>query len=161
MKLFMGILLMLIIIFAVGCASEQPVEQPQLTIPEEIPAPAKSNDLPPSLDTKPETPAEQPKEQKVAQPEPQVREFTMTAKQWEFSPNTITVNKGDTVKLHITSKDVTHGFNLPDFGISKQLIPTKTVDVEFVADKQGTFTFSCSVPCGKGHSGMNGKLVVE
>jgi cytochrome c oxidase subunit 2 len=90
-----------------------------------------------------------------------VKEFTMTAKQWEFVPNTIIVNQGDTVKLTITSVDVTHGFNLPAFGIKEILDPGKTVRVEFVADKEGTFTFACHIPCGRGHGTMNGKLIVE
>lgn len=90
-----------------------------------------------------------------------VKEFTMTASQWKFEPNTINVNQGDTVKLQITDIDVTHGFSLPTFGINKQLDAGKTTTVEFVADKKGTFTFACSVFCGSGHSGMNGKLVVE
>lgn len=94
-------------------------------------------------------------------PTGEVKEFTMTAKKWDFSPSTITVNKGDTVKLHIKSIDVTHGFGLPDFGINENLAPGKTVDVEFVADKTGTFTFACTVFCGSGHGGMKGQLVVK
>ena len=90
-----------------------------------------------------------------------VKEFDLTAKQWEFSPSTITVNKGDTVKLHISSIDVTHGFGLPDFGINKTLSPGSTVDIEFVADKRGTFTFACTIICGSGHGGMNGQLIVN
>lgn len=92
----------------------------------------------------------------------EVKEFNMTAKQWEFNPSTITVNQGDTVKLHIESIDVTHGFRLSEFKISEQLEPGKTVNVEFIADKTGTFTFACTVSsCGSGHSGMNGQLVVK
>ncbi len=91
----------------------------------------------------------------------EVKEFEITAKQWEFVPNIIRVNLGDTVKLTITSADVTHGFNLPDFGIREALDPGKTVIVEFDADKKGTFTFACYIPCGRGHGGMNGKLIVE
>ncbi len=94
-------------------------------------------------------------------PTGEVREFEMTAKQFEFVPNTITVNKGDTVKLHITSTDVTHGFALPDFGVSETLAPGQDVHVEFVADKTGTFTFSCNVYCGTGHTGMSGQLIVQ
>lgn len=90
-----------------------------------------------------------------------VKEFTITAKQFDFSPSTITANVGDTVKLHITSQDVTHGFALPDFGISKTLNKGETVDVEFVADKKGTFSFFCSVVCGLGHGGMRGQLIVR
>ena len=95
------------------------------------------------------------------QPTGEVKEFNMTAKKWDFNPNTITVNKGDTVKLHIESIDVTHGFGLSEFGINKQLEPGKTIDVEFVADKTGTFTFRCTVICGSGHSGMNGQLIIK
>ncbi len=90
-----------------------------------------------------------------------VRQFTMTAKQWEFSPDTITVNKGDTVVLSVRSIDVAHGFALPEFGVNEQLEPGKVVEVEFVADKTGTFSFFCSIVCGAGHGDMKGTLVVE
>jgi heme/copper-type cytochrome/quinol oxidase subunit 2 len=90
-----------------------------------------------------------------------IKEFTMTAKKWDFTPSTITVNEGDTVKLTITSTDVTHGFSLSEFNINERLEPNQPVDVEFVADKAGTFTFRCNVPCGSGHSAMKGTLVVK
>lgn len=106
-----------------------------------------------------ETPAETPAP--TPAPTPSVKEFTMTAKQWSFEPSTITVNKGDTVELTIKSIDVTHGFALPEFGINKNLKPGETVNVEFVADKTGTFSFFCSVSCGAGHSDMIGKLIVQ
>ena len=93
--------------------------------------------------------------------EPEVVEISMTAKQWEFEPGTITVKEGQKVKLNIKSVDVTHGFALPDFGVSQRLEPGKEVTVEFTADKKGTFTFFCNVACGSGHSGMKGTLVVE
>lgn len=90
-----------------------------------------------------------------------VKEYTMKANQFDFEPSTITASVGDTVKLHITSEDVAHGFALPDFGISKTLNPGETVDIEFVADKKGTFNFFCNVQCGLGHGGMRGQLVVR
>ena len=91
----------------------------------------------------------------------EVKEFTMTARQWEFDPEVVRVNKGDTVRLFIQSIDVTHGFALPDFGVNERLSPGQTVEIEFVADKAGKFTFFCSVQCGAGHSSMNGQLIVE
>lgn len=90
-----------------------------------------------------------------------VKEFEMTARQWEFTPSTIRVNEGDNVKLTINSIDVAHGFGLPDFGVNERLEPGKTVTVEFTADKKGTFAFACTVFCGTGHSGMRGTLIVE
>lgn len=91
----------------------------------------------------------------------EIKEFNITAKRWEFDPSTITVNRGDIVKLHIRSIDVTHGFGLPEFGISEQLESGETIDIEFVADKTGTFIFNCIVICGSGHSGMKGQLIVK
>ncbi|MBI2038126.1 MAG: cupredoxin domain-containing protein [Candidatus Magasanikbacteria bacterium] len=89
------------------------------------------------------------------------KEFVITAKQWSFSPATIKVKKGDRVVLKVTSTDVSHGLNLPAFNINETLEPGVTKTVEFVADKVGTFTFSCSVMCGTGHKAMTGTLVVE
>lgn len=95
------------------------------------------------------------------EPAPIIKEFSITAKQWEFLPSTIAVNTGDTVKLIITSIDVAHGFTLEAFGIEEYLEPNKTTTVEFVADKAGSFSFSCSVFCGSGHNHMSGTLIVK
>lgn len=91
----------------------------------------------------------------------ETKEFNVIAKQWDFSPSTITVNEGDRVILNIKSIDVNHGFALSTFGISEFLSPGNTVKLEFVADKTGTFSFFCNVSCGVGHSRMRGKLVVQ
>ena len=90
-----------------------------------------------------------------------VKEFKITAKSWEFDPATIQVNKGDKVKLIITSVDVPHGFSIPEYEINERIDPGKPVSVEFTADKQGTFTSFCSVFCGSGHSKMKGSFVVK
>ena len=46
-------------------------------------------------------------------------EIHVTAKKYEFSPSTITVNKGELVKLTITALDHDHGFRLEAFNIDK------------------------------------------
>jgi cytochrome c oxidase subunit II len=89
------------------------------------------------------------------------KEYTITARQFAYEPSMIKVNKGDTVILHITSADVTHGFGINEYGISESLSPGKEVTVQFVADKAGTFTYYCTVPCGGGHTSMKGTLVVS
>lgn len=90
-----------------------------------------------------------------------VKSFTMTAKQWEFDPSTITVNQGDKVKLVITSVDVAHGISIPDFNVSTFLSPGRATEIEFVADKAGTYSFFCNVSCGVGHGNMRGTLIVQ
>lgn len=110
----------------------------------------------PKKTPKPKTPVSTPAP--ASQP---TKEFTLTAKQWSFSPGKITVNKGDKVILHIKSIDVTHGFELGAFGVSKTLSPGKTTNVQFTAGKTGTFSFFCNVFCGSGHGGMKGTLIVK
>lgn len=97
----------------------------------------------------------------IEAPTSNVVEIDMIARQWDFNPATITVSEGDEVKLNIKSVDVTHGFSLFEFGVNERLTPGKTTTVEFTADKKGEYTFFCSVPCGRGHRDMNGKLIVE
>ena len=90
-----------------------------------------------------------------------IKEFKITAKQFSFDPSTIEVNKGDKVRLIVTSTDVPHGIAIPEYGINQRLDPGKPVTIEFTADKQGTFTAFCSVFCGSGHSNMKGKIIVR
>lgn len=111
----------------------------------------------PSPEPKPSVPAPQ----APVVTAPTVKAFTVIAKNWTFEPSTIRVKKGDTVTLSIKSVDVDHGFALSAFNINKKLVPGQTTQVEFVADKTGSFSFFCSVFCGSGHSGMRGTLVVE
>jgi cytochrome c oxidase subunit 2 len=97
----------------------------------------------------------------VTSPTAAVKSFTITAKQFAFSPKVITVNKGDTIKLTINSQDVEHSFSLPAFNLNVDLQPGQTKTVEFVASQTGSFTFACWVYCGDGHSDMVGKLIVQ
>lgn len=90
-----------------------------------------------------------------------VREIQIEAKQFSFSPNPIRVRLNEKIRFRIISEDVTHGFTLPEFGINETVEPNKETSVEFSASKRGTFSFSCSVACGGGHSQMRGVLIVE
>src|SRR5215831_6686775 len=87
-------------------------------------------------------------------------EIKITAKQFEFDPHTITVQKDKPVRLIITSADVDHGIKLEAFGINKKIPAKQTINVEFTPDRVGRFEFKCSVVCGTGHDDMLGELVV-
>ena len=100
-------------------------------------------------------------EEKVVMPSGEIKEIKVTAKQFAFEPSTIEVNKGDKVKLIVTSVDVPHGIAIPEYGINERIDPGKPVTIEFTADKEGTFTAFCSVFCGSGHSNMKGKIIVR
>ena len=91
---------------------------------------------------------------------PAEREIHITAKKFEFAPETITLKKGDPVVLVISSQDRKHGFNLRAFGIRADVNPGGTAQIRFTPDKTGKFTFSCDVFCGEGHEDMTGTIVV-
>ncbi len=79
-----------------------------------------------------------------------------------WQPRLIQAKVGQLVRLRLTSKDVTHGFLLPEFGINAGPIsPGEFTTVEFVADRAGTFTFYCNILCSPRHGAMVGQLVVE
>ena len=90
-----------------------------------------------------------------------VHEIPMTAKKYEFTPDSIHVKKGEHVRLLITAVHHDHGFKLGAFDIQQELKKGETTTVEFTADKAGTFRFACSHVCGFGHRGMKAELVVE
>ena len=90
-----------------------------------------------------------------------VHEFQITSRKYEFGPTSLHVKKGDHLRLVITALDHDHGFRLDEFHINKKIEKGKTVMVEFIAGKAGTFPFRCSNFCGLGHGGMKGTLVIE
>ena len=83
------------------------------------------------------------------------------AQQWSFSPNTITLAKGQVVDFELVSNDVHHGFSLPDFGVRTDVVPGRASKVRVTFDKAGTFNFHCDYYCGSGHEGMSGQIVVQ
>ena len=91
---------------------------------------------------------------------PQTREIKMTARRYEFSPKTITVSKGERVKLVVTSEDVDHGLAIKEFNVDQEIKAKQTKVIEFAPDKEGRFEFTCSVFCGDGHPEMVGELIV-
>jgi cytochrome c oxidase subunit II len=88
------------------------------------------------------------------------REIKITARKFEFQPRTITVRKGEPVRLVVTSEDVDHGFALKDFNVKESIKAKQTKVIELTPDREGKFSFSCSVYCGDGHDEMTGELIV-
>ena len=103
----------------------------------------------------------------------QVRDIPVTAESWKFTPNVISVNKGDLVRLHFTTAQDEvelyngHGFGIEGYNVNVFLTKGTQQTVEFLADKAGTFTFRCTSFCSapegaiENHFNMVGKLVVH
>lgn len=87
--------------------------------------------------------------------------FKMTAQKYTFKPETIEVNEGDNVTLHITSVDTKHGIGIEEYNVDQVLPKGETITIEFIADKKGKFEIECTKFCGWLHFSMTNTLIVR
>lgn len=90
-----------------------------------------------------------------------VKEFAITATNYSFTPNIITVKKGDTVKITLANSGGFHDFKIDEFNVATKRVSSGATDsVTFVANKSGSYEFYCSVGTHRA-MGMKGTLVVQ
>ncbi len=90
-----------------------------------------------------------------------VKSFTVTGSNFKFDPSTITVNRGDTVKITFKNTDGFHDFKIDEFNVATaQIKGGASETVTFVADKTGSFEYYCSVGQHRA-MGMKGTLIVK
>lgn len=87
--------------------------------------------------------------------------FNITAGNFYFVPNNITVNKGDSVTFVLTNVGGLHDLVIKELNIKTSLVRTgNTATVTFTASQSGTFTYYCDV-MGHRQRGMWGTLTVK
>ena len=80
---------------------------------------------------------------------------------WKWDPDIIKIAAGTKIVLSIYNEDTyDHGFAIDVFGVNRRLFPQTTTTIEFTPSLSGKFNFYCSVPCGDGHYGQIGTLIV-
>ena len=90
----------------------------------------------------------------------EVKVFTIEGSNFKFVPNTMTVKKGDTVRVVFKNVGGFHDFVIDEFDVATAQINGGAEEaVEFVADKAGTFEYYCSVGSHR-EQGMVGTLTV-
>ena len=89
------------------------------------------------------------------------RVIDITAKRFAFTPNTVTLKKGEKVTLRLHSEDVTHGFFMRALKIDEVIEPGQTKDIAIDPQTAGSFTTICDHFCGANHGNMNMTIVVE
>ena len=73
--------------------------------------------------------------------EKEPRIINVTAKRFEYTPNRISVQKGELITIRMESLDVTHGLYLDGYGINIKARPGLIGKATFVADKPGRVSF--------------------
>ncbi len=88
------------------------------------------------------------------------KEIRLVATNYSFTPNIITVKKGERVRLKLYSKQGTHGISVPELNIIEYMPEGEEVTADFIPSKVGEFRFACSIYCGNGHGEMIGSIIV-
>jgi len=91
---------------------------------------------------------------------PVERTFRIQASQFAYSPAVLSVNPGDRVTIELLATDVVHGLSIDGYELETTADPGQPARLTFVADRQGSFRFRCTVTCGNLHPFMIGKLQV-
>ena len=92
---------------------------------------------------------------------PQVREFTVTANNYSFTPSRIEVQRDELVKITFTAVDMAHSFTIDEYRIAKRAAAGQTVVFEFRADRPGTFRFYCNITQDEKCRNMHGEIIVR
>jgi cytochrome c oxidase subunit II len=83
------------------------------------------------------------------------RRVEITASKFAYSPNEITLKKGEAVVLVLKSTDVTHGLVIPELDIAvTEIKKGKDAEIPLTPTKTGRFTGQCAHFCGTGHGTM-------
>lgn len=109
---------------------------------------------------------------RFAVPPGEAMEIQVVGKQWlwtfEYPDGTRSVNEihvpvDKNIRLVMSSEDVLHDFYIPDMRIKRDIIPGRYVQEWFHANPNsiGEHVATCAEYCGKGHSDMHAKLVVD
>lgn len=92
---------------------------------------------------------------------PNRREFTITARDYRFSPNRIEVTQDDLVKVTVQSEDVAYSFTIDSYRVSRRVPAGGSTTLEFRVDRPGTFPFYSNLTNDGRHAQARGELVVS
>ncbi len=82
------------------------------------------------------------------------RRIEIHAKRFVFQPSEITVKKGETVTLALTSEDVAHSLVIEGLHVNAPITKGHTTEVTITPNTVGDFQGRCGRFCGSGHGHM-------
>ncbi len=94
----------------------------------------------------------------VVMPKPNEDVF-MLGEQWRWTPVLI-LRKNEWYNIHLSSKDVLHGFSLQPPNMNFMVFPGYDYVLRFKPTEAGDFRVVCNEFCGIGHHQMIGRIVV-
>jgi heme/copper-type cytochrome/quinol oxidase subunit 2 len=65
-----------------------------------------------------------------------------------FSPSRLTLRKGETVRVVLSSDDVEHCFAIDELRVEKRIVPGRPTRFDLAPDRAGVFPFYCCLESG-------------
>jgi cytochrome c oxidase subunit 2 len=79
-----------------------------------------------------------------------------------FAPSTLTLRRGETVHVVLSTADVEHCFAVDDLRIEKRIQPGRETRFDLTPERSGTFAFHCCLDAGgEGHAERGQVKVTE
>lgn len=89
-----------------------------------------------------------------------IKVIEVEAGSFYYKPDTITVKKGEKVRIKLTAVSMMHDFNIDELNVKIPVTVNGTFSyVDFIAEKTGTFEYYCSVGSHRAN-GQVGKITV-
>ena len=77
-----------------------------------------------------------------------------------FDPAVVTVRKGETTRIRLSSEDGEHCFAVDALRVEKRVVPGHPTTFDLIADRVGRFPFYCCLETGSAAEAERGELVV-
>lgn len=88
-------------------------------------------------------------------------QLEVTASHEGFRPRVISVRKGETLRVLLSTADEEHCFAVDGLRVEKRIVPGRTTTLDLTPDRVGTFPFYCCLESGKAAELERGRLIVS
>lgn len=88
-------------------------------------------------------------------------EVVMTLEAFMFTPSDIEIPAGSEVTFTMTSKDVTHGFQIAGTNVNAMVMPGYVQTITQTFNEPGEYLILCNEYCGAGHQMMSTTITVK
>jgi heme/copper-type cytochrome/quinol oxidase subunit 2 len=77
-----------------------------------------------------------------------------------FVPSQITLHRGESARIVLTSADSEHCFAVDALRIEKRIVPGRPTTLDLTPDRAGAFPFYCCLESGEAAAAERGRLTV-
>ena len=78
-----------------------------------------------------------------------------------FEPARITLRRGETTRLVLSSADVEHCFAIDALRVEKRVVPGRPTRMDLTPERAGVFPFYCCLESGKASEVERGRLTIS